>query len=275
MEQDPMTMVSDISDLVDQAVNTITGKVDGVRNAGQTPCYKLGIYEEALGTRRNQYRGMVGRVAAFQDAGERAVEAAINNQGRPSSRHVGGTRFAAYLANTVLPTPPGVVLGAFLGLNIGAAAAQGAWIHWLNQRLGTGRPSGSRRGTKLFGTMNDVRLRNGRIQGPAIRAAWDQWAVQQAAVVDPPGKPNWRTQVERANAKLVPLGELLTELEENVEQWEVLCLAQNAIEQDRIDQGLTAEIDSQSEQDLTERIKALAPIAIGGLILFGLLKRAK
>ena len=270
-----MSMVSDIGELVDEAVETITGKVDGIRNAAKTPCYKYGILQEALTNRRGQWMSMVGTVAAYQAAGELAVTSSINNMGRPSLSHAGGTLFAEHLYNTAIPTPPQVIAaGAFGGLP-GALAAKATFVHWLDVRLGTGRPSGSLAGSKMFGTVYGVRQYQGKVQGPAVRDAYDQWAIQQANVVYMPGKEGWRNKVASATARLVPLGELIVEVEDEAEQWEQLCIAENAADQDRMDREIDAGIADGVAENETDKIKAIAPIAIAGLVLIGLVRRAK
>ena len=270
-----MNLVSEIGDLVDEAVETITGKVDGVRNAAKTPCYKYGILSEALINRRNQYRTMVGTVAAYEEAGQRAVTTAINNMGRPSSTYLGGKRFAAHLYDTAIPTPPPVVAAGIFGGPAAAGIARNEFIQWLDNRLGTGRPAGSLAGSKLFGTVYGVRLYQGKVRGPAVREAYDQWVIQESNAVYPPGKEGWRNRVANATARLVPLGDLLIELEEEAEQWEQLCIAENASERDRIDREINAGISDEIAKNETERIKAFAPIAIAGLVAIGLIRRSR
>lgn len=275
MSVSPNALIDSIGDTVDGAIITIGGAINDVRDraSGADPCARFGMLNEARTNVMNSMAGKAGTVAAYRLAGERAVEASIANQGRPTSAHQGGQSFAQWLADTTLPTPPGAVLASILGgpAGIGAAAA---WVDWLDNRLPAGRPSGNNSGTRVFG-LADVRVKGGRLQGSAVRAAWDAWAAQQARVVWAPNKPGWRTRVERVEAKLELLEERRAMLDAEIEEWGELCKQANAAEGRRIDLTLQAKLDAVAEQLKTERIRAIAPYALGGLILLGIMRRSR
>lgn len=270
------SLIEGIGDLVEGAIAQITGLVDGVRDRAQldTPCDREQILNEA---RTNVLRNIAGKaatVARYREAGERAVEAALGNQGRPSSAHAGGQSFAAWLVDTVLPVPSGVTLAAIFGGPIGGGAAMAAWTDWIDNRLPSGRPSGSNQGTKVLG-MSDVRLKGGRLQGSAVRAAWDAWAAQQALVVYPPGRPGWRGRVEGVEAKLATLDERLAALDAEIVLSREACAGAVARGEARADATLAAQIEAARAAARLARLQALAPYALGALVLVGVMRRSR
>jgi len=261
----PATMITAISETVESAVNTITGKVDAVRAAGDEPCTKEGLMQEFLITKIGLLNNARGSLAAYRQDGDNAINASIVRMGRPGTQHQGGQSFAAFLVDGVLPQPDGVILAVIFGGPIGAAAASAAWTDWIDNRVGTGRPSESLRGTPFMGNPN-IRTRGGRIQGPEIAEAYDQWVISQTLTVTPPGRPNWSAKVDRLAARIEGLEAVVEMAMEWQQTWQAECIAKNRTESERIDLTLEAQLDQARELARTERLKALAPYIAASLL---------
>lgn len=261
---------------VGEAIGQVTGLVDGVRDraSGASPCERFSLLEEARTNRRNQLRGWEATLAAYQLDGERAVQAAINNQGRPTSQHQDGMSLAQWMADNVLPTPPGVLLGSIFGGPIGAAGARAAWLQWIQDRLPSGRPSASTQGSLLWpGARTDIRLRNGVLRGPAVRAGYDAWLEHETLTVNPVGRPNWRERSARLQARLDSMNALLDELDAEVDQWEGLCLESNERREARVDQAILDQLANAAAARRVAVIQAYTPWVIGAVLAIGVLRR--
>ena len=223
---DPTTMITAIGDVVDDAVDTITGKVDGVREwANRTPCDRQQfLYEESL-TTRPLVRRVEGSLAWLQNAGPNAIQASILAQGRDTQldppRYTGGHRLAAWLEAGPLPVPPAAVLVGLLGGPFGGGAAKDLWINWIEDRLPPGRPSRSNSGVMLG--RPDVRLKNGVLQGEAVQASYDDWVQSQYLNVQPWGVWDWSSRVARISAKVASLQQKERDLMAELARMEIAC----------------------------------------------------
>ncbi len=261
----PTAMIEAITETVESGINTVTGKVDAVRAAGDSPCTKEGLMQEFLITKIGLLNNARASLASYQQDGANAIASSLTRMGKPSSQHQGGQPFAAYLTGSVLPQPPGVILGFIFGSAIGAGVSNAAWTDWVDNRLGVGRPSASRRGTAFLGNPN-IRLRNGRIQGPEIAEAYDAWVISQTLNVTPPFRPNWGAKVDQLAARIEGLEAVVAMAMEWQETWQAECIAKNRTESERIDLTLEAQLDQARELARTERFKALAPYVAASLL---------
>lgn len=270
------SLIEGIFEGIGEAIGQITGLVDGVRDrsSGESPCDRFSLLNEARTNRRNQYRSAEATLAAYQADGQLAVTAAINNQGKPTTQHAGGKTLAAWLADNVLPTPPGVVFGSLFGGPIGAGAARSAWLDWISDRLPPGRPSASNQGSLLWpGARNDIRVKNGVLTGTAVRAGYDSWVTHEESTVYPPGRPNWRERSARLQARLQSMDALLNEIDAELVQWEQLCLESNERREGRTDQLIAEQLRQAEQARRIERLRALTPVFIGALLAVGLARR--
>ena len=278
-EQDPTAgmgpgaMIGGIGDLVDTAVNTITGKVDGVRVwSNQDPCSRQAFLYEHQGTVWPMLRRLEGAIAWLQNLGENAVAAAIANRGRPNPNYEGSRRLAAMIADDALPQIPAVALHTVLGGPIGAGAAREAWLDWIDSHMVTGRPSGSRGSPAqkfppvIMTGQTDAYLVNGRLRGPTIRAVYDAWLVFERAQVDPPWHRDWRGKVSRATAKLSELRVKSEMLQAEIDRYETRCVALRGTQEGRIDALLAEQLAAAAALRGDTRIRAWLPwggVAVG------------
>jgi len=255
---------------VDQVAHEITVVRD--RFSGENPCQRAQMLEEHRRTMDPKLRNWEGKLATLRSQGAQAVNAATTGYGRPSNRHQGGQKFSSYLANTAIPVPDGVIMAAIFGGPIGAAAAQGAWIDWIDNRLPAhgGRPSASNTGTAVLG-MPDVRIHNQRLQGEAVAQAYDVWVVRQADVAYPSGKQNWRERADAFDAKLDELRILMATLQDEIDEWQELCVEWTAAAGRRTDLDLQSQIDNAKATQETDRVRALVPLGIAALVVVAIL----
>ena len=270
---DPSAMIVAISDTVDEAVTQISTQLNDVRAAGNDPCFKEGLMQEHLITKVGLFNNASASLASYRQDGENAIQSSIQNMGRPSSQHMGGSMFAVQLADNWLPTPPFVVAAAPLGAGP-LQVAWAAWVDWIDSRLGTGRPSGSTSGPRVLGTVG-IHHHSNRITGPRVRQAYDDWIETQDLNVSPPNRPNWSAKVEALNARLIGLESVIVQAEEWQSTWEIECLDSGRRDRDREDLTLEEQLRAIRDAERTARIKAMAPIAIAGIVALGILRRTK
>lgn len=256
----PVALIDSIGDLITGAVDQVTEKVDNVRSwaGSEGPCARQQYLHEHSLTVRPTVREAAGLIAWLDVAGPNAIQASILAKGRASTQvpkqYTGGLRLAAYMADNVLPDPPGVVLANLLGGPIGAGAARGAWLDWIDDHLPVGRPSGATGGSPFLGR-TDIRIRNGVLRGSAVRAGWDAWRQYQIANVQPYGRHDWAAKLASAKAKYAGLEAKELDLLAEISRYEVLCNEQRQRENERIDRGLAG--------TAAERKAKLALIALG------------
>ena len=270
---DPSDMIEAISDTVDQAVTQISTQLNDVRAAGNDPCLKEGLMQEHLITKVGLYNNASASLASYRQDGANAIQSSIANMGRPSSQHMGGSMFAAQLADNWLPVPPAVAFAIPLGAPA-VQAAWAAWVDWIDSQLGTGRPSGSTSGPKLLNTVG-IHHQGNRITGPRVRQAYDDWIEIQELNVTPPFRPNWSAKVDALNARLIGLESVIVQAEEWQATWEIECLDTGRRDRNREDLTLEGQLAAIRDAERTARIKAMAPIAIAGIVALGILRRTR
>jgi hypothetical protein len=253
-------MIDSIGGLVGDAIDQVGGKVDDVRQwaGSQGPCARQQYLHEHSLTVRPNVRTLEGKIAFLETAGPNAVQAAIANRGRPSNlapkRYTGGKRMAAFLADNVLPQPPGPVLAAILGGPIGGGLGRAAWLDWIDDHMPPGRPSGSNTGQKFMGR-NGIRIYNGTFRGSEIRAGYDQWVSYEWSTVNPYGRPNWAAKLADAKARMVGLHHKEADLLAEIRRYEILCNEQRALESQQGQQLL--------DQDILDRRTKWLLIGVG------------
>ena len=270
-------MIDSISGLVDTAVNNITSKVDGVREwSNRDPCARQAfLYEEANNV-RPKLTEWKAQLAFLETAGPAAVAANIANKGRASAsipiQYAGGKRWAAWLADNVIPEPPAAILHAILGGPIGAGAAREAWLDWIDQVTPSGQPSASTQGTKLFPWRSGIRMRGGQLGGPDVAEAYPQWVAYQLATVQPFGRANWSAKVAAIGARVDVLDYKMLQIDTDAARYADDCDFLRGWMMAGDDRDAEAGIDAARGRALTERLKALAPWAVG-LALVALWKK--
>tara|TARA_R110000822_G_scaffold69981_1_gene169550 strand:- start:317 stop:1174 length:858 start_codon:yes stop_codon:yes gene_type:complete len=274
---DPSAMIVAISDTVSTGIADVARELNRIRQAGNDPCLKEGLMQEHLITKVGLYNNAAASLASYRQDGANAIESSIRNMGRPSSQHMGGSMFAVQLADNWLPTPPNVVAAMLLAQLIYPMAvpnAWAAWVDWIDSRLGTGRPSASTSGPLVLGTVG-IHAENNRITGPRVQEAYDDWIEIQELNVTPPFRPNWSAKVEALNARLIGLESVIVQAQEWQATWEIECLDSGRRDRDREDLTLEGQLAAIRDAERTARIKAMAPIAIAGIVALGILRRAR
>ena len=259
---DPVAMIDSIGALVDTAVHTVTGKVDGVREwANRSPCDRQQfLYEESL-TTRPLVRRVEGSLAWLQNAGPNAIQASILAQGRDTQldppMYTGGTRLAAWLEAGPLPVPPGAVLVGLLGGPFGGGVAKDLWINWIEDHLPPSRPSSRNNGTMLGRA--GVYIKNGVLRGSAVRASYDDWVRSQYLNVQPWGVWDWSSRVARISAKVAGLQQKERDLMAELARMEIACQASRALTDER--EGERHDEDIRTSQG-RQALMALAIVAV-------------
>lgn len=222
-------MIGSIGDLVEVAVSQVTGKVELVREwSNENPCSRQAfLYEHSLNVRPTLRRAE-SALAWLEVAGPRALAASIAAKGRPNNQipvlYTGGQRFAYFLAQGPLPTPPGAVLAAIFGLHLGAGLAQESWYQWIEDRLPAGVPSSNNtQGTPVLGR-HDIRLYRGILQGSAVRASYLSWLDYQAVTVQPFGVTDWQAKIASLQAKVDGLRDAFSVLYDEIIRYERRCI---------------------------------------------------
>jgi len=287
------SMISSIFAGVSQAIEDINGQSrENIRVAAEDPCY---AEIELVAWRRNALdvavNNTISSVNGAARAGRESVISAKLNWGR-GGQHAGYldasvTPFAEWLIDAgIIPYSAIVGFGALWGGGpLSALAAGLAAESWVQDRLPPQgqAPSRKNRGVKLApgaylyagpGRTDAYHAINGTWTGSRVRRSYESWLdhIRDRAV--PAGYNRWRNALVRLVGRsrddwtvwregdpihpLSRIGFLLqrrNEVGDQAAEYARLC----AIKRDQANTAITTTLE-------TERLKALAPYAVGGVL---------
>ena len=214
------TQEEEDSDIIDAISGAVTDSIEAVaavwsdiaEATANDPCRAAveygGMWRAGFLGRFNEGAAVLATVSGDL---RRTVNLAIEKWGRPDTRYVTVPQFSTYLiSNNVVQVDDVAGFGMLFGGPPGALIALLGADGYLNNHLpagsGSRRPSANTRGLQLSpgvyvykpgATWDGGHFSGGRLQGPAVRAAWEDWIERVRMMATPANYWSARDKVER------------------------------------------------------------------------------
>lgn len=230
------------------------------------------------------YRNLAAAATKLYEAGNRAIEASLDSWGKPTSAHARGMKFTTWMMDTgTVPTSSFVAAALLLPPPIGPALAAAGVDSFLNDRLPQSQPPSNQArghqiasGVYLWAGPNGDHVGQGRLTGPAVRAAYNQWVAHQENTVAPPGFAGWRDRLNAVagpnwtpgappmtGTRLFELNILREDLEAMIDEAEAACAANRDFSQRlAADQVAGATAIGMTEAETPVRVAIIAGVTV-------------